>query len=348
MPLLEIDDLTVEFADRLRLVPGRRRRVADGRCRRHPRDRRRIRLGQVGGDAGGDGAPALARERHARTGSPSTASTSSACQPRQRRADRRQGHGDDLPGADVEPQSVLHRRLPDRRGAEDPPRPRPARSGGARAIELLDAVGIPDAGALGLRSFPAPAFRRHEPAGDDRHGARLPAEAADRRRADDGARRDHPGADPRPSARPAEGDRHGAGPHHPRHGRRRRDGGAGGGALCRPEGRGAGGRVRSSPTRIIPTRRRCSRRFPNARPGGGCRRSAASCPAMFDRPGGCLFSPRCGYATRLCRTSPRRARGRSARLARFATIRCADGRPRGPSRREDRRARHERAGHPAA
>ena len=38
---------------------------------------------------------------------------------------------------------------------------------------------------------------------DDRHGARLRARAADRRRADHGARRHHPGADPRPAARPA-------------------------------------------------------------------------------------------------------------------------------------------------
>ena len=46
----------------------------------------------------------------------------------------------------------------------------------------------------------APALRRHAAARDDRHGARLPAAAPDRRRADDGARRDHPGADPRPSS----------------------------------------------------------------------------------------------------------------------------------------------------
>ena len=48
--------------------------------------------------------------------------------------------------------------------------------------------------------LPASAFRRHEPARDDRDGARLPAEAADRRRADHRARRHDPGADPRSSA----------------------------------------------------------------------------------------------------------------------------------------------------
>ena len=43
----------------------------------------------------------------------------------------------------------------------------------------------------------APAFGRHAPAGDDRHRARLQSQADHRRRADDGARRHHPGADPR-------------------------------------------------------------------------------------------------------------------------------------------------------
>ena len=41
-----------------------------------------------------------------------------------------------------------------------------------RVIELLSEVGIPDADAPGARLSP-PAFRRHEPAGHDRNGARL-------------------------------------------------------------------------------------------------------------------------------------------------------------------------------
>ena len=40
----------------------------------------------------------------------------------------------------------------------------------ARAIELLDAVGIPDAGAA-RRRLPARVLRRHAAAGDDRDGA---------------------------------------------------------------------------------------------------------------------------------------------------------------------------------
>ena len=66
----------------------------------------------------------------------------------------------------------------------------------ARAIELLTLVGITDPESR-LAQYPAPAVGRHAPARDDRHRPRLQSQAADRRRADDGARRDHPGADPR-------------------------------------------------------------------------------------------------------------------------------------------------------
>ena len=76
--------------------------------------------------------------------------------------------------------------------------------------------------AAGLLS--APDVGRHEPARDDRHGDRLQSEAADRRRADHRARRDHPGADSRPPDGAAGRTRHGADPDHPRYGRRRRNG----------------------------------------------------------------------------------------------------------------------------
>ena len=92
-----------------------------------------------------------------------------------------------------------------------------------RALEALDAGAHPRAGAA-AEAISARAFRRHAPARDDRHGAGLPPEGADRRRADDGARRDRAGADPRADARPAARDRHGGHPDHPRHGRGRRDG----------------------------------------------------------------------------------------------------------------------------
>ena len=112
-----------------------------------------------------------------------------------------------------------------------------------RVVELLARGRHSRSGAPRAR-FPAPAFRRHEPAGDDRHGARLPAQAADRRRADDGARRDDPGADPRSAAVAQAAQRHGAGADHPRHGRRRRDRRPRHRAIRRPAGRGRTRRAR--------------------------------------------------------------------------------------------------------
>ena len=72
----------------------------------------------------------------------------------------------------------------------------------ARAVELLDAVRIPDAGAARAR-LSASAVGRHAAARDDRHRPGLPAAARHRRRADDGARRHDPGAGPRSAARAA-------------------------------------------------------------------------------------------------------------------------------------------------
>ncbi len=153
-----------------------------------------------------------------------------------------------------------------------------------------------------LSRLPAPALRRHEPARDDRHGDRLQPEAPHRRRADHGARRDHPGADPRPAADAAEGARHGARPDHPQHGRRRRDGAARHGDVCRPDHGGAQRPPTSSPRRSIPIRRRSWRPCRSAATAAGSPPSRASCPGLYDRPRGCLFSPRCAYATEHSRT----------------------------------------------
>ena len=103
----------------------------------------RIRLRQVGGDARGDGPDAVHRPGERRR----------ACVRRRRPADddagaapphRRQGHGDDLPGADVVAEPVLHRRLPDRRGAEGASRPRPPRRAPSAPSSCWREVGIPD------------------------------------------------------------------------------------------------------------------------------------------------------------------------------------------------------------
>ena len=104
-------------------------------------------------------------------------------------------------------------------------------------------------------------------------------EAADRRRADHGARRHHPGADPRPDARPAARHRHGHHPDHPRSRRRRRNGRRCGRDVCRPDRRArAGARpVRSAAS--IPTRWACSARSRGSTTSASaCRRSRAACP----------------------------------------------------------------------
>ncbi len=68
MALLEIENLTVEFqtaGGMFRAVDGVSLAVDAARGAGH---RRRVRLGQVGGDAGGDGPAAVDREGHAPTG----------------------------------------------------------------------------------------------------------------------------------------------------------------------------------------------------------------------------------------------------------------------------------------
>ena len=78
----------------------------------------------------------------------------------------------------------------------------------------------PAQGAPGRLS--APAVRRPAAARDDRDGAGQRAQAAHRRRAHDGPRRHHPGADPRPAQGPEGPARHGDAADHARHGRDRR------------------------------------------------------------------------------------------------------------------------------
>ena len=115
---------------------------------------------------------------------------------------------------------------------------------GRRGARRRDAEPRRHPGAAAARArISAPALGRHAPARDDRDGARLQSEAADRRRADHGARRDHPGADPRPDARPEAPRRRRHHPHHPRPRRRRRGRRARDGDVRGPQGRGGAGRA---------------------------------------------------------------------------------------------------------
>ena len=100
----------------------------------------------------------------------------------------------------------------------------------------------------------ARAVRRHAPARHDRHGACVRPQAADRRRADDGARRHRAGADSGHHAPAEVQDRR---RHHPDHAQSRargRDGPARGRHVRRPQGRGGAGRsaVRSSAPPLHP------------------------------------------------------------------------------------------------
>ena len=103
---------------------------------------------------------------------------------------------DDLPGSDDLAQPGLQRSGGRSRSRSWPTRRVSKAEANARAVELLGAVGIPNAAPAGRR-LPAPVLGRHAPARDDRHGALVQPRPSDRRRADDGPRRDDPGPDPR-------------------------------------------------------------------------------------------------------------------------------------------------------
>ena len=88
-------------------------------------------------------------------------------------------------------------------------------AGAQRALELLRPGRHPRAGEP-ARRLSAPALGRPAPARHDRHGAGQRARPADRRRADDRARRHHPGADPEAAEGAAGAARHGDAADHPR------------------------------------------------------------------------------------------------------------------------------------
>ena len=173
------------------------------------------------------------------------------------------------------------------------------------------------------QGIPAPALRGHAPARHDRHGAGLQPQSADRRRANLGARRNGPGADPGADGEPAAQARHGRDPDHPRPGGGGRDRRPGDRHVRRAQGRGGGGRgaVRASPASLHP---RADELDPAARPDaarGGVGRPAAGNPGDRYRrsanlPAGCTFAPRCAFASDICRREyPRYEEKRSGHWA---------------------------------
>ena len=108
---------------------------------------------------------------------------------------------------------------------EDAENPHRRRQGGAPRTHHRDArAGRISQSQACDRHVSVRAFGRHAPARDDRHGADLPSGAADRRRADDGARRHHPGANPAAAARSPGQAQHGHAADHARSRRRRQHG----------------------------------------------------------------------------------------------------------------------------
>src|SRR5882672_3836563 len=203
---------------------------------RRPRRRRDRLLHQQGRDARDRGRVGLGQERHRavrdapdpdatrphrrghdplqRQESPGAPAAADAEDPRQRDLD-------DLPGADDVAEPGVHGRRADRRGDPAPRRAGPPRRDGQDG-RYAQARAHPQRRAPGEGISP-PALGWHAATHHDRDGALLQSQPPDRRRADDRARRHHPGADPRAPER-AEGQAgDGDLAHHPRHGRHRRD-----------------------------------------------------------------------------------------------------------------------------
>ena len=220
-PALAFEDLDVSFTQRPRRPCTRSTASASTCARRDRRRRRRVRLRQDLTAAAVAG-PA-ARRAPASPGRPLSAATTCSTLD-EARAGRVRGaevaHG--LPGADDRAEPGSAGRLPDRRGA--PRCTATACRGQARerAVELLELVRHPRRRARRLDQYPHELSGGHAPAGHDRDGAGLRADAAHRRRAHHRAGRHRAGGDPRPAARPARRDRHGDAADHPRHGRGRR------------------------------------------------------------------------------------------------------------------------------
>ena len=209
-------------------------------------------------------------------------------------------------------------RQADRRGDHAATRASRKREAWKMAVELLAKVGIPDADRA-RQPVPVRVLGRHAPARHDRHGDLLQPRHPDRRRAHDGARRDHPGADHRRRARDAGAVRLRRHHHHPRPRRRRRDRRQGHGHVRRPHRRVRPRRrdllqpappVHVGPAGVAAAARRDredaahAHQGPAAEPASRCRRAARSRVAA---PTSARSAATTGPAHEMRRSRPRRA-----------------------------------------
>ena len=177
----------------------RRRDRARGRRRHATTCRRRETLGIVGESGSGKSVSSMAilgllpedRDDH-RRGRSSGGENLIGRSEKRAAAVRGEQDRDDLPGcARVAEPGATRSATRSREAITRAPRPSKDELR-ERVIELLDIVGIPNPSER-ADAVPARVLGRHAPAGDDRDGDRQRSRPADRRRADDRARRDDPG-----------------------------------------------------------------------------------------------------------------------------------------------------------
>ena len=183
---------------------------------------------------------------------------------------------------------------------------------------------MPGAGAA-ADAVPAPALGRAAPARRRRHRARAEPGPPDRRRADDRARRDDPGAAARAAARERQRARHGAAPDHARPRRRRGHGRPPLRDVCGPDRRGGPTESVFAEPRHPYTLGLLRSRAPDRRAAeAGSPSIPGVPPPIWELPAGCPFRPRCPFAfdrLRGPRTRRSRARARGQGRACWADVR---------------------------